>query len=209
MNAFEATRQQYNEAYSGAGYYWSKSPSSICFEILRRMPPTRPLKVLDIGCGEGRNAVFLARNGYEVHAFDISENGIGKTKALAAEAGVVVHAFTADLTTYRLEDEYDILFSTGVLHCLPPVIREEWFHHYKQHTMRGGLHVFSVFVEKPFIPPSPDADPNGSPWKSGELLAKYHDWLVEWSAEEVFDCNSSGVPHRHCVNRIIARRIES
>ena len=39
-------------------------------------PPEQPLKLLDIGCGEGRNAVFFARNGYNVTAFDISEKGI-------------------------------------------------------------------------------------------------------------------------------------
>ena len=36
----------------------------------------KPYKVLDIGCGEGKDAVFLARNGYRVTAFDISEHGI-------------------------------------------------------------------------------------------------------------------------------------
>ena len=45
------------------------------------MPPTRPLKVLDIGCGEGKDAVFFARNGYDVTAFDLSKEGIEKGKA--------------------------------------------------------------------------------------------------------------------------------
>lgn len=39
------------------------------------MPPITPLKLLVIGCGEGRNAVFFARNGYEVSAFDLSTKG--------------------------------------------------------------------------------------------------------------------------------------
>jgi tellurite methyltransferase len=68
------------------------------------------------------------------------------------------------------------------------------------------LHVLSVFVGKPFIPPAPDRDPNASPWRSGELLRQYADWRIEWCVEEIFDCRSSGVPHQHAVNRLAARK---
>jgi 2-polyprenyl-3-methyl-5-hydroxy-6-metoxy-1,4-benzoquinol methylase len=46
-------------------------------------PPVKPLKLLDIGCGEGKDSVFLAKNGYIVTAFDIAEAGIEKAKRLA------------------------------------------------------------------------------------------------------------------------------
>ncbi len=209
MKDDEKARQQYNERYAGEAYYWSTSPSAICFDILKHMPPTKHRRVLDVGCGEGRNAVFLARNGYDVHAFDISDTGIEKTMSLAAAAGVTVHAFTADIGEYRLDQDFDILFSTGVLHCLAPGVRDEVFDNYKAHTSNGGLNVFSVFVRKPFIPRAPDADPNAHEWRSGELLSKYHDWRIEWSVEEIFDCMSSGVPHQHCVSRMIARKVAS
>jgi tellurite methyltransferase len=163
--------------------------------------------VLDIGCGEGRNAVFMARNGYDVRAFDISDEGIRKARALAASAGVEVDAFAADMSRHRLDREYDVLFSTGVLHCLAPEIRDEIFADYKAHTKIGGLDVFSVFVRKPFIARAPDGDPNAYEWRSGELLGRDHDCRIEWSTEEVFDCMSSGVPHQHCANRVIARKV--
>ena len=63
-------KNQYDEKYNQKSYYWGKLPSAICFEILKIMPPVRSLNLLDIGCGEGRNAVFFARNGYNVTAFD-------------------------------------------------------------------------------------------------------------------------------------------
>ena len=146
MKENELTKKQYNQKYSGKSFYWTTRPSSTCFEVLRRMPPERPLKLLDIGCGEGRNAVFFARNGYKVHAFDLSEKGVEKTKRFADQARVAVQVFRADLNVFRLTETYDILFSTGTLHSSHPSIREELFDNYKTFTAEGGLNVFSVFV---------------------------------------------------------------
>jgi tellurite methyltransferase len=206
MNENERTREQYDEKYGGESFYWTTRPSGTCFEVLKRMPPDRPLRLLDIGCGEGRNAVFFARNGYEVHAFDISEKGIEKTERLARQAGVSVHAFQADLNTFRLDKPFDILFSTGTLHATDPAIRVNLFENLKSFTAEGGLNVFSIFVKKPFVAPAPDGDANAHPWRSGELFTVYHDWKIEWCGEEIFDCMSSGVAHQHAVNRIVARK---
>ena len=48
--------------------------------------------VLDVGCGEGKNAIFLAQKGFVVDAFDISESGIKKLKRLVSENHVKVAA---------------------------------------------------------------------------------------------------------------------
>jgi len=170
------------------------------------MPPERPLKLLEIGCGEGRNAIFFARNGYEVHAFDLSEKGVEKTKQSADQAQVVIRVFRADLNAFRLAETYDILFSTGTLLSSHPSIREELFSNYKSFTAEGGLNVFSVFVRKPFIAAAPDRDPNSHLWRSGELFTIYHDWQIEWCVEEIFDDMSGGIAHKHAVNRLIARK---
>jgi len=207
MSEAEQTRAQYDEKYGQESFYWTVRPSAICFDVLKHLPPDRPLKLLDIGCGEGRNAVFFARNGYEVHAFDLSPAGVEKTRRLAAAAGVRVHAFEADLNAFRLQEPFDVLFSTGTLHSSHPSIRQELFDNYKAYTIEGGLNVFSVFVHKPFIARAPDADANAHPWRSGELFTLYHDWKIEWCTEEIFDCMSSGVPHQHAMNRLIARKV--
>lgn len=43
-------------------------------------------------------------------------------------------------------------------------------------------------------------------WKSGELFKYYHDWLLHKNEETIFDCNSSGAPHKHCINTMIAEK---
>lgn len=90
---------QYQRRYDQEIYYWGLAPSSMCYEVMRQLPPTRPLRVLDVGCGEGKDAVFFARNGYEVTAFDIAESGLDKTLRLADVCGVSVNLFRADVLT--------------------------------------------------------------------------------------------------------------
>ncbi|SDY58795.1 methyltransferase domain-containing protein [Thermoactinomyces sp. DSM 45892] len=197
----------YEKAYETPDYYWGFQPNADCYQILEYIPPIRNVKLLDIGCGEGRNAVFFARNGYDVTAFDISDAGIEKTKRLADHVGVEVKVFKADLLDFRLNTHFDILFSSGVLHYISLKYREELFQNYKDYTHPGGMHFFNVFVQKPFIPPPPENEPNHHDWRSGELLSHYHDWLIESSSEDIMNCNSSGIPHRHAMNRVVARKI--
>lgn len=196
----------YEEEYKTQEYYWGIVPSKMCLRVLELIPPTTRLKLLDIGCGEGKDAVFFARNGYDVTAFDISDAGIEKTKRLADNAGTQVKVFKADILDYRLDTNFDILFSSGVLHYVKPQLREEIFSNYKQFTNPNGLHIFNVFVNKPFIDPPPEKEPTACKWVSGELFTHYHDWLIQECSEVIFDCDSSGILHQHAMNKVIAQK---
>lgn len=197
----------YEDEYKTPDYYWGVEPSEMCLRVLKLLPPTTHLKLLDIGCGEGKDAVFFAKNGYNVSAFDISDAGIEKTRRLADRAGVRVNVFKADVLDFRLDSNYDILFSSGVLHYVKPKLREELFENYKRHTNPNGLHALNVFVYKPFIAPPPEKEPTACKWISGELFTHYHDWLLHDCEEVVFDCHSSGTPHQHAMDKLIARKI--
>ncbi|MFD0672476.1 helix-turn-helix domain-containing protein [Cohnella sp. GCM10027633] len=197
----------YEEEYKGERYYWGTEPNGVCYEVLRRVPPTKRLRLLDIGCGEGKDAVFFARNGYEVTAFDVTDAGTEKTKRLADQVGVHVNVFKADILDYRIEAPFDILYSSGVMHYMRPEYREEIFDNYKRFTNADGVHVFNAFVDKPFIAPPPEKEPYAYPWYSGELLAHYRDWLIMDSSEVVFDCNSSGIPHQHAMSKVMTRKV--
>ena len=75
---------EYEKKYDGQEYYLGITPNRLCYEIMKLKPPVKPYKVLDIGCGEGKDAVFLAKNGYIVSAFDVAEKGLEKAKNLKA-----------------------------------------------------------------------------------------------------------------------------
>ncbi len=197
----------YEKVYRATnGYYWGIAPSQMCLKVVSLMPPDRLLTLLDIGCGEGKDAVFFARCGYDVSAFDLTDAGIEKVKQLAKSANVTVNAFTADIDKYRLDSNYDIIYSSGVLHYIKPELRDEIIGNYRLHTNDNGLNAFNVFVEKPFIAPPPENEEHASLWLSGQLLTYYHDWLTEEFSESVIDCDSSGILHKHAMNTIFARK---
>lgn len=197
---------QYGSRYNQDAYYWGLAPSSMCYEVMKLLPPTRPLRLLDVGCGEGKDAVFFARNGYEVTAFDIAKSGLDKARRLADACGVQVNLVHADLLSFRPDGEYDIVFCSGVLHYIPEPLRAEILQGYQTHTAVGGVHAMNAFVRKPFIPAPPDEDAPAWPWRSGELASHYADWRFHRFSEEIFDCPSGGVPHLHRMDAIIAEK---
>jgi tellurite methyltransferase len=199
---------QYDQKYAQKPFYWGKRPSAFCLKVLELFPVDRPLRLLDTGCGEGRNAVFFARHGFQVTAFDLAASGVAKTKQLAEEAGVQINVFEADMLTYRLTDPFDVVFCHGCLQYIPPDMRAPLLEHYKQNTNTGGLNVLSAFVKKPFIEKAPDAESSAHQWISGELFTHYHDWRLDFCTETIFDCMSSGVPHKHAMDQLIAKRLD-
>ena len=78
----------------------------------------------------------------------------------------------------------------------------------KEYTNKNGIHAINVFVEKPFVEVPPDKDANRFRWSSGELFTLYHDWKLHKTEEIIFNCNSGGIPHQHCMDIMIAERMQ-
>ena len=198
----------YDNKYGGDELYWGTEPSSLTKKLADYLNTQEHhlSTLIDLGCGEGRNALFMAKTGFSVTGLDAAQAGLDTMMKIAAQSGTEITPIHGDVITYRLEQTYDIVFSTGTLHYLPQEIRTERFDHFKQNTPTEGLHAHSIFVEKPFVPKAPDAESSAHLFRSGELMSYYWDWEVIFSEETIFDCNSGSVPHQHAVNRIIARR---
>ena len=207
---YRGAAADYDNRYAAKDYYWGLRPNRLCFEIMQLLPPVRPYRVLDVGCGEGKDAVFLAKCGYAVTAFDISEAGIEKAKRLAEHNRVDLDLRKMDVMDFPFDRDYDVIFSSGVLHFVRPAYREELCARMKAHTAPEGFNVLNVFVQKPFIVRAPDRTRDESlraPWRSGELFGYYHDWLFHTCREEVFDCMSGGTPYKHCMDSLIAQKL--
>jgi SAM-dependent methyltransferase len=80
---------------------WSLGPNQSVAEALADLPPGR---ALDLACGEGRNALWLAGLGWSVTALDFSRVGIDRGRAAAAEAGLSVDWVVGDALTHPLPE---------------------------------------------------------------------------------------------------------
>ena len=162
--------------------------------------------VLDVGCGEGKNAIFLAQKGFVVDAFDISESGIEKLKRLALKNLVQVNAWVQDLRDYDCDREYDVVTSHGTFHF---VSKQEWrsfIAKAKKKTRDGGMHIMQIFTNK--VPASPDIAPfvRGLA-DEGELFELYGDWRILETKSHVFEDEHPGTEkHLHASNTIVAAK---
>ena len=200
--------QSYDDSYAEKDFYWGRTPNSLCISVVDEILPLlgeRP-SLLDLGCGEGKDLVHFARHGFDVTGVDISSPGLRKARLWAESEGLSLRTVLADLARYRFPEAYDVVYASGSLTYIAPWMRPAAFEHFKLHTRAGGFHAVNAFVEKPFIPTPPDWGDNEHFYRSGELLAIYWDWKIVRFEETVFDCDSSGVPHRHAMDVLVAQK---
>ena len=93
----------WNARYAASDLVWSAEPNRFVEAELTDLPPGR---ALDLAAGEGRNAIWLARRGWEVTAVDYSQVGIDKGRRLAGDTDV--HWVCADATTWDERAAYDL-----------------------------------------------------------------------------------------------------
>ena len=100
-------REDWDRRYAEAELLWSAAPNRFLEAEVADLAPGR---ALDLACGEGRNAIWLAGLGWRVRAVDFSEVAIAKGRARAAREGVEVDFLCADLLEYKPEPgAYDLV----------------------------------------------------------------------------------------------------
>ncbi|MDR2182773.1 MAG: methyltransferase domain-containing protein [Clostridiales bacterium] len=162
--------------------------------------------VLDAGCGEGRNAIFLAEKGLVVDAFDISWTGLEKARQIAADKGVNVNLFREDLAKLAFRKTYGVILSHGVLHLCEKAARDLFLERAMKHTLIGGHNAIGIFTNK--LPTTPEMAPFAkSLFDVGELPAKYAKWEILHHFEGIIEDSRGGKLHKRGYESIIARKI--
>lgn len=98
--------QRYWENFYGEGPVWPGHPNELLVREVEALPPGT---VLDLGCAEGADAVWLARRGWRVTAADVSVIALHRAVAHAAEAGVDVDWQCHDLSRTFPEGVFDLV----------------------------------------------------------------------------------------------------
>ena len=165
-------------------------------------------KILDVGCGEGQNAIYLAQQGHAVDAFDLSENGIAKLKHRCGLSNAQVNAFVADLTRYQFEQYYDMILCFGTLHFVAKDAWKRFINNAKEYTNIGGIHIIQIFTD--IVPASKDIAPFAIGLaKDEEIKELYTDWEILQFKSYIFEDEHPNVPkHLHASNKIVARKIK-
>jgi SAM-dependent methyltransferase len=95
----------WDERYRSADLIWGVAPNRWVAQEVADLPAGR---ALDLACGEGRNALWLAGRGWRVTAVDFSPVGLEKARQLQHGTGAVVDWVCADVLTYRCPDRVDL-----------------------------------------------------------------------------------------------------
>ena len=196
----------YDDGYASSSCFWGTEAASLVKEFLASRDVSG-LQVLDIGCGEGKNANAFAQAGASVIAIDCSE--------LALENGK--RSFKSPLIEWRLNDvmaaewaadSFDVIVSYGLFHCLANAdTAGRLITRLQNATKCGGFNIFCVFNDRSH---DLSAHPGFNP------LLLNHKWYLDfysaWKVENVSDSDlrethpHNLIPHHHSLTRVIAKK---
>jgi SAM-dependent methyltransferase len=147
----------WNERYERPGFFFGIAPNRFLESQQDRLRAGwRALAVAD---GEGRNGVWLARQGLEVVSVDFSPVALEKARALAAEAGVEIATVEADLTAWSWpEAQFDLVVAIFIQFA-PPGLREQIFSGMQRALRPGGL-----LIVQGYRPEQVNHGTGGPPW---------------------------------------------
>jgi SAM-dependent methyltransferase len=207
----------FDRAYDGTDMYYGWDVRPEFHDFFNNIPLTG-YRVLDLGAGEGRYAVYLARRGCTVTAVDFSASGINKLKAIAKRHRLPVVTELRDLAVYPFkEDTYDLVVAATILDHLEDSARE--------HAVRGilkalksrGLLYANVFTTQDpgYRAVSDPAARNGVSDTSfgmahyftpDELKDCFADMTLLYYYEGLEEDLSHGRPHNHGWASLIAKK---
>jgi SAM-dependent methyltransferase len=130
-------QERWDRRYRAREFVLGEEANLFLRRYIRHLPKG---KALDIAAGEGKNAVFLARHGFEVDAVDISPIGLAKAKRLAKQAGVRIHPCLADLDRFLIPaEQYDLIADFYFLsrRLIPRI---------KRGLRKGGRVIFETYL---------------------------------------------------------------
>jgi ubiquinone/menaquinone biosynthesis C-methylase UbiE len=198
----------YDTAYRACPCVWGYQPGSLIQELIDLVPSVSGWRVLDVGCGEGRNAAFLARRGAQVWASDISQAAISNAlKLWHNQAGIQwTVGPVGDLPDRG--DWFDLVIAYGLLHCLQS--REQIVDtvaRLQSETKPGGFNAVCTFNSRAQdLSAHPGFNPTLLPHDF--FVGLYRPWqIISASDRDLHEIHPhNNVPHSHSMTRILARR---
>lgn len=117
-------------------------------EVIAAMPYLTPGRVLDLGCGNGRNSLYLAANGFDVTAWDKNPSSIANIQRIAQAEGLTsIQSDVRDLNTLTFDGEYDFILSTVVMMFLESATIPGLINNMQRCTKSGGYNLIVAAMD--------------------------------------------------------------
>lgn len=164
----------WDERYAEKEFAYGVKPNDFLVEMVERLPKGRVLCLCE---GEGRNAVYLAEQGYQVTAVDASSVGMAKAQRLAAQRGVDIETVVADLADYDIPaDTFDAVVS---IFCHVPKALRQKVHQ----QVLNGLKANGVLLLEAYFPKQLEFGTGGPP--TAELMMDLQSLKIELQGLEL------------------------
>lgn len=137
-------KEFWNERYSADEYAYGEEPNAYFKEQLIKLKPGRILLPAE---GEGRNAVFAATLGWDVFAFDMSEQGKLKALRLAQKNNVNIKYEVCELENISLEKESFDVIALIYAH-FPPAVKSAYYRKLSDYLKKDGTFIMEAFARK-------------------------------------------------------------
>lgn len=196
----------YDSKYAKRKLYWGNKPHGLVVKISKYLPEGST--IIDLGCGEGQDACYLASKGFKVTAVDISEAGINKVKAAAKKSNARIKTILADLRNFlKVKGDYDAIICLNALQFIPSKNIKSVIESIKKKTNRGGYNVMASFISDRLEQEMKIGLKKLYFFKKGELKAYYSGWKIFKHVEKWGKWETHGEPrHRHHVVQLIAQK---
>ena len=138
-NYYKAYEKRYQQVYNN-NYLWSsRKPTDEVITTIENENIKKDAKILEIGCGEGRDAIFLLEKNYNVLAIDYSNTVIEKCKELS-NYKYPNNFKKFDIINDLLEEKFDFIYSIAVIHMfVSKKHREKFYNFIYNHINQNGL----------------------------------------------------------------------
>jgi tellurite methyltransferase len=197
----------YDEGYTSCCPFWDTAPGSIVREAARYWD-FRGSHVVDLGCGEGKNAAFLSTLGASVDAVDLSEAAL-KNARLLWPGHSRIRWLKADVQMLTLpRSEYDVAVAYGVAHCLPTEQAIEQFAVKLARSVRkGGLVLFCSFNARrqEFETAHPNFHPTLISHQRYMELFSFLEVVSETDSDLIESHPHNNIEHVHSLTRIAGK----
>lgn len=197
--------KKYNDAYAAKKDFVPRHNAFLA-ECIRRIAPKhspqRKLKALDIGLGQGRNAILLARSGYDTTGIDRSDVGILGAQRLAASRKVSINAVLADTEEFDFgNNRWDLI---ALLYYPQPMVLLPRL----KAAVRPGGHIIIERFSRPKCAPGAHLLDRQETRRPSPMLASFLDWhVIHYESDDfISDWHWSGESPRGPMVRMLARK---